>query len=107
MFASRRFLVPACALSLLAAAAMNACNGSDCLRDSDCDSALECRRGTCQVPLDETSTPGAGGESPDGGDDASTPDASMQDGSAGKGGGAGNGSAGNGNAGNGNAGNGN
>ena len=70
MFASRRFLAPACALALLVAGAMNGCAGSDCLRDSDCDAALECRRGTCQKPIPKT-IPGDGGDV-DGGDAAAS-----------------------------------
>lgn len=81
MSASKRFLLPACAFALLFAGFVNGCAGSDCLRDSDCDSELECRRGTCQVPIPKTVS-GADGGDVDGGD-VDGGDAAMSGGTAG------------------------
>jgi hypothetical protein len=72
MFASRRCLVPACVSALVAAVALHGCGGPACLRDSDCDSEFECRRGACLVPLAK-SPAGVGGQNADAGEpDAAT-----------------------------------
>jgi hypothetical protein len=85
MSASRRLLWPACALTLVAAGALHGCGGAQCLRDSDCDSEFECRRGACLPPLAKNPAASAGMGGVDAGDgsmtDASTPDASRPDGS--------------------------
>jgi hypothetical protein len=85
MSASRRWLLPACALALVAAGALHGCGGAECLRDSDCDSELECRRGACLLPLPKNPAGTGGMDAVDASDgsltDAGLPDAARPDGS--------------------------
>lgn len=56
----RWFWAALAALMLTFAALSHGCGGLDCMRNSDCDSALECREGTCQVPLSKLPSSDAG-----------------------------------------------